>query len=93
MGALAARSGGDVWPARIVRITLTIRIQTIRARKAKKPFGVMASTPITIASQPTHFGRAPWRTIEMPIRCDPISSESGPSTGAGRAALAGTLGP
>ena len=46
---------------------LTTRIHKTPPRKAKKPSGVSETMPNTIATHPSHFGSAPWRTIEIPV--------------------------
>ena len=46
---------------------LIARISTAVARKAKKPIGVMAVSPMTTMTQPSHFGSSPWRTIDSPV--------------------------
>ena len=53
-----AVGGADPPLACIVSMMLTMRIQTMPPRNAKKPIGVSEATPKTIATHPSHFGSA-----------------------------------
>src|SRR2546423_3567351 len=46
---------------------LTTSTQTNTARKPTNPIGVRDTTPITIATHPSHLGRPPWRRTQIPL--------------------------
>ena len=72
----------------MVNRMLTTMIHTPPAKKAMNPAGVKAAIPSTIATQPSHLGKPPWRTTERPAAS---TRRATPATAGTKSLLSSTL--